>query len=184
MKKYYLLFFFLSSTILAQTTDFFKEDITFYMDSIYFRVNGYYWFSNNSDKPIQNDIYYPFPNYSNEKIDSITVFNLSSGINTNFVHQGEHGISFDMFLEPHDTIIFQIKYRQELISDSAVYILRTTQNWLKPLKYSEYKLIVSKYFKISKFSYPPLRSYEIQNKKIYFWKMKNFMPLKDMIFYF
>ncbi len=184
MKKYYLLLFILSSITFAQTTDFFKEDITFYMDSTYFSANGFYWFANNSGKPIQNNIFYPFPNNSNEKIDSIAVFNLSSERYINFIHEGKHGITFDMFIEPYDTVIFQIKYRQKLNSDSAVYILRTTQKWSKPLKYSEYKLIVSKSFKINKFSYTPLKSYEIQNKKIYFWKMKIFMPLKDMIFYF
>lgn len=184
MKKIILLFIVVCPLLNGQRADFFKESITFYLDSIHFSVEGYYWFLNNSNKAVYSNIFYPFPNFSNEKIDSISVFNISVRQTTKFNKEGNGGISFDLFIEPYDTVLFQICYRQQLKSDSAIYILRTTEGWGKPLDSAEYNLIVPKSFVIKGFSYPPIKSYGILDKKIYVWKMENFMPRKDMIFYF
>lgn len=168
----------------GQRADFCKEDITFHLDGVHLNVEGYYWLSNNSDNPVAGDIFYPFPNFSNEKIDSIRLYNISAGQKTRYRLDGMSGISFDLFISPHDTTIFQIGYRQELNSDSAIYILRTTQGWGKPLNHAEYKLLVPDTLVIKKFSYPPIKTYNIQSEKIYYWEMENFMPEHDMIFYF
>ncbi|MCL5031369.1 MAG: hypothetical protein M1480_20390 [Bacteroidetes bacterium] len=184
MIKISWLLLFICSFAYGQRANFFKEDITFRLDSIHFNVEGYYWFANNSDKPVSSDIFYPFPNSSGEKIDSIRLFNISAGQKTHYKLEGSNGISFDLFIAPHDTVLFQIGYRQELTSDSAEYILRTTQGWGKPLEHAEYKLIVPADFKIKNFSYQPDKSYNIENQKIYYWKMENFMPSRDMVFYF
>ena len=184
MKKFLLLLFFLSSFCYGQRADFFQEDITFHLNKSQFDVEGYYWFTNNSDKPIISNLFYPFPNYSGEKIDSIRLFNISGGENLHYNIEGNHGISFNVYIVPKDTILLQIGYRQEIKSDSASYILKSTKAWGKPLVKAEYKLIVPDFFKVKKFSYTPDKSYEIQNQKIYYWKKKNFMPEKDMIFYF
>ncbi|MCX6150261.1 MAG: hypothetical protein NTX22_07045 [Ignavibacteriales bacterium] len=184
MRKILYLIFFLSSFVLGQRADFFKEDITFRLDSLAIDVDGYYWFANRSDKTIESNIFYPFPNYSDEKIDSIRLYNLSDGRETSFAKEGENGISFFLNIPPFDTVIFQIGYRQKLIGDSAVYILRTTQGWGKPIAYAEFKLIVSNSFLIKQFIYPPDKTYKFEKYKIYYWKKENFMPVQDMIFYF
>jgi len=184
MKRKITFLIFICPLLYGQRADFFKENITFHLDSIYFSVEGYYWFSNNSNKSNYADIFYPFPNYSDEKIDSINVFNVSAEREIKFIKEGIHGISFNLFIESFDTVLFQIRYRQRLNSDSAVYILRTTQGWDKPLISAVYNLIVSKSFEIKKFIYPPVKSYQIGNKNIYIWRMRNFMPLRDMIFHF
>lgn len=184
MRKSVLILFFVCATISGQRADFFKEDITFRLDGIHFNVEGYYWFTNSSNEVVKSNIFYPFPNYANEKIDSVNVFNISAGQQAEFVKEGKHGISFNMFIQPGDTALFQIGYRHELASDSAVYILRTTKGWGKPLSQAEFKLVVPDSLGIKKFSYPPDKSYNIQGLKIYHWKMENFMPEKDMVFYF
>ena len=184
MNKTVIILIFICRVLYGQRADFFKEDITFRLDSVHFSTEGYYWFSNTSDKPVHSNIYYPFPNFSNEKIDSVHIFNISAGADVKYIKEEDHGISFNLFLGPNDTVLFQIGYRQKLQSDSAVYILRTTKGWGKPLNTAEYNLIISKNFVIKKFSYPPLKSYNIKNKKIYIWRMKNFMPIYDMIFHF
>ncbi len=184
MKKFIYFFFLLSLSAFGQRADFYREDITFRLDSISLDVEGYYWFANHSDKAVNSDIYYPFPNYHSETIDSVRLYNISAGHKSSFMREGEHGISFILNIAPFDTVLFQIGYRQKIMVDSAVYILRTTQGWGKPIEFAEYKLIVLNTFLIKRFIYPPDKTYEMEKYKIYYWKKENFMPVQDMIFYF
>ncbi len=116
----YLMIFFWSLAS-GQRADFFKEDITFRLNGVYMDVEGYYWFVNNSPITVNSDIYYPFPNYSGEKIDSIRLYNISEGKNTYYKFDDIHGISFNLFIAPKDTVVFQIGYRQNIIGDSVTY---------------------------------------------------------------
>lgn len=184
MKKILYLIILHCSFAFGQRADFFREDVTFRLDGVYLGVEGYYWFSNHSDKPVHSDIFYPFSNRSGEKIDSIRLYNISTGRKTGFTLEGGHGISFELFVEPWDTVLFQIGYRQKLKGDSAVYILKTTQGWGKPIHYAEFKLITPASFIIKRFAYQPDKLYEIEKQKIYYWNMENFMPDRDMIYYF
>jgi hypothetical protein len=183
IKTFYLLII-LCSFSFSQRANFFKEDITFRLDSMHLNVEGYYWFSNISHTSIATEMFYPFPYTYGDTIDSIRIYNISIGQKHPFKLEGCNGISFYLFIAPHDTVIFQIGYRQKLISDSAVYLLKTTQNWGKPLAHAEYKLLVTEPLVIKHFSYPPTKSYEIQNEKIYYWEMNDFMPDHDMLFCF
>ena len=176
--------FLLNSFAFGQRADFFKEDITFRLNGHYFNIEGYYWFSNHSNETVDSEIYYPFPTYSGDQIDSIRVFNISSGRETSFNKEDNYGISFLLHLEPSDATLFQIKYRQVIEADSAVYILKTTHGWGKPLDSAEFKLITPDSLSIKKFAYPPDKLYEMDKLKVYYWKRENFMPVQDMIFYF
>jgi len=183
MKNIVNIFFFIGIAF-GQKANFFKEDITFRIDGNFMDVEGYYWFANTSSASIKSEIYYPFANYCNEDIDSIRIYNITAGINTNYRYDNIRGISFNLFITPYDTVIFQIGYRQKIVGDSAVYFLRTTQSWNKPLDQAEYKLLMPDSLFIRRFSYSPDKFYKIQGKKIYYWKMNNFMPEQDLIFYF
>lgn len=184
MRETFFLLLLLSSFAFGQRADFFKEDITFRLDGVYLRVEGYYWFANHADKPMHSDIYYPFPTYAGGQIDSIRIYNISASRETRFNKEDKFGISFMLPLTSLDTALVQIKYRQKLKADSAVYILKTTRGWGKPLDDAEFKLITPDSFKIRKFSYPPDESYDLEKFRIYRWKRKDFMPAEDMIFYF
>ncbi len=184
MKKIILLFFVLNSSVFGQRADFFQENITFRLDGANLNVEGYYWFSNYSDKPVNSDLFYPFHYNSGEQIDSIQIFNISAGQKTGFKNEGKYGISFILHIAAFDTVLFQIKYRQKLNADSAVYILKSTQAWGKPLNYAEFKLVTPESLLIKNFSYPPDKFYEFEKVRVYYWKRENFMPVKDMIFYF
>jgi hypothetical protein len=145
MGKIFCLVLFFTCFAFGQRADFFKEDLTFRIDSVHFDVDGYYWFANHSGKPVVSDIFYPFPYYAGGKIDSIRLFNISAGQKTKFRLEGNNGISFIMHIAPLDTVLFQIGYRQKLNSDSAVYILKTTKGWGQPMDWAEHKLIVPDY---------------------------------------
>jgi hypothetical protein len=174
----------LCSYTFGQRADFFREDITFHLDGNRLDVEGYYWFWNTSNTPIASDIFYPFPYRFGDEIDSVRLYDLSRGQRVQYRFDGTNGISFSLSIAPRDTTVLQIGYRQKLVGDSAMYILRTTQGWGKQLDRAEYKLLVPDSLVIKGFSYPPVKTYRIQGEKIYYWEMDNFMPALDMIFYF
>ena len=78
MKKVINIFLILSTSIFSQGVKFFGEDITFRLDQEYFIVGGIYWFYNETDKPVEKIIYYPFPaDYAAGEVDSVSIYNIT-----------------------------------------------------------------------------------------------------------
>lgn len=169
----------------CQGIDFFKEDIVFRIEKGHFYVEGNYWFANTTGAKLECGIYFPL-SYSNQgsDVDSVSVYRIPKGEHLQIYELNNSGFSFKMELEAKDSSIYQIKYVQKIAGDSAMYVLRSTQSWSKPLKNAEYKLITGKAVVIKKFSYEPDKVYNLGGKKIYYWKRNTFMPERDMIFYF
>jgi hypothetical protein len=185
MKSILLFLFFFSPSIYGQEISFYREDITFALDRNHFTVDAFYWFANQSDRNCEKIIYYPFGNSSEkEQVDSVEVCNISQNIIPKIVNRSKNGFSFLLGIAARDTAVYHIKYIQKIASDSVKYILISTQQWNKALDNAEYKLIVDKQIKLTKFSYKPDKVYDIENKNIYYWKRSNFMPKVDMIFHF
>jgi hypothetical protein len=185
MKRTHFLFIMLNSLAFGQRADFFREDITFRLDGIYLDVDGYYWFTNHSaGQEVHSEIFYPFPVGADGKVDSIRLDNISTARKVKYRLEGGHGISCNLFIAPLDTVLFRIGYRQQIDSDSVGYILTTTQGWGKPLALAEFKLITPDSVSMKGCSYPPNKTYHIENERIYYWKMENFMPDRDMVFHF
>lgn len=183
MSKLLYIFLLTCSFAFGQRINFHREDVTCRLDGEYLRVEGYYWFSNESNVAVRSEIYYPFPHDSGGLVDSMKVYNLTRGQET-FIGVEKFGLSFFVDIEPSDTSLFQIKYRQRLNSDSAVYILKTTKSWGKPLDVAEFKLMVPDSLKIKHFTYPPDQLYKIEKLCIYLWKRQCFMPDRNLVFYF
>jgi hypothetical protein len=185
MKYILIVLFLFSPAIHGQELSFYKEDITFALDREYFTVDAFYWFTNQSDMRCENIIYYPFGNSSEkEKVDSVEVYNISQNIIPKIINRSNNGFSFLLNIAGRDTEVYHIKYFQKIASDSVRYILISTQQWNKALDHAEYKLIVDKHIILTGFSYQPDTVYNIEDKKIYFWKKSNFMPASDMVFHF
>jgi hypothetical protein len=179
------IFLLLNIYIYCQDITFFQEDITFNLDINYFKVDGFYWFINHSNKSIEKLIYYPFDNNSAlEQIDSVEVFDILKDSKLKISNLGRQGFSFLLEVTANNTAVCRIKYRQKIMSDSVKYILTSTQKWERPLENADYKLIVDKQIEITEFSYEPDKLFSIDGNKIYYWKMHNFMPVSDMIFRF
>jgi hypothetical protein len=168
----------------GQRVDFFREDVTFRLDGLSLRVEGLYWFANHSNRPAHAEIFYPFPDPPERQADSVRVFDLKAGRRIGFKSDGFRGVSFPLALAIFDTAMIQVGYRQICSGDSAVYLLRTTRTWHKPLDRAEFKLVVPDDVVLEGFSYPPDKTYPIGRETVYYWAMTGFMPEKDMIFHF
>jgi hypothetical protein len=148
-------------------------------------VDANYWFANQSDKNCEKIIYYPFGNSTEkEQVDSVEVYNISQNIVPRVINHNNNGFSFLLGIAARDTAVYHIKYIQKITSDSVKYILISTRQWNKALDNAEYKLIVDKKIKLTRFSYKPDKEYDIEGKKIYYWKRNDFMPASDMVFHF
>ncbi len=185
MKSVLFFVFLFCPVIYCQDLSFFKEDITFTIDNRHFTVDGFYWFTNQSNMGCENIIYYPFGNSSEkEQVDSVEVYNISQNIIPKIINRSKNGFTFLLNIAGGDTVVYHIKYVQTVACDSVKYILTSTQQWNKALDRAEYKLMVDTLTKLTGFSYKPDKVYDIDGKKIYYWKRSNFMPASDMIFHF
>jgi hypothetical protein len=165
---------------------FVREDITFRIDDSYFCVNGFYWFTNQSDRNVEKLIYFPFGAVSDsERIDSIGIVNVSTRTKQKPTHSDEHGLSFTATIPAGDTALYNIRYRQQIAGDSVRYILMSTQTWKRPLESAEYKLVINiTQVRMMGFSLQPDTLYTIGGEQVYYWKRRDFMPTSDLVFHF
>lgn len=182
MKSIVLGFLILSTSIYSQGVKFFGEDIAFWLDREYFIVDGIYWFVNETDKQVEKIIYYPFPNDSGAgEVDSISIYNLSEGREEVALNISDDGLKYLLVIPHNDTTIYRIGYRQQVKHDCAKYILTSTKKWGRSLDWVKYKLIVDDKVEIKMFTYDADKLYKVENKKIYYWERKNFLPEDDFV---
>jgi hypothetical protein len=184
--KFFVAFFLLSNSLTSgQEIHFVKEDITFHLSRESFVVDGYYWFYNPSRVLTERLIYYPFPVVGKSSaVDSVDIFDITDGTQPKISDRTETGLSFVLALTGHDTALYHIAYRQKICDDSAVYILRSTQAWNRPLEYAEYKLVIEDSTVVTGFSYEPVKRYDIEGKQIFLWRRTDFMPDRDFVVHF
>ncbi len=155
------------------------EDITFILNKNNFYVSGDYYFRNNSNQEIKQQIYYPI--YTDSVInsfDSASVFCYNTNQKTEFRRVND-GIIFHINIPPKDSAQYKISYKQSLAGSYARYILTTTKSWGKPLQTANYYLISDKKIHVDFFSYNPIKTSDFGEKIIYQWSFAGFMPTKD-----
>ena len=177
-----ILILFLSLNLFAQSIDFYKEDITFKLNKTKFYISGLYHFKNTSDKLQKSLIYFPvIPTCITNKADSINIINLSNLQHVPY-NRKTSGFTFLLESKANDSTIYQIEYEQDICGDSALYILESTQKWVKPLRSGIYKLIVPDSLEIEFLSYEPDSIYSFTNYKIYYLYKINFFPDRNLVF--
>lgn len=182
MKEVINIVLILSSSIFSQGVIFFGEDITFRLDKEYFIVDGIYCFFNETDKPVEKIIYYPFPSHNTTgEVDSISIYNISEQKEENALEISDNGFRYLLMIAANDTTIYRIGYRQRVRISCVKYILTSTAEWNKPLEWAKYKLVADDKAEINKFSYEPDRSYQFDNEKIFYWERRNFLPEFDFV---
>ena len=176
MKTFFLMLFCIcfANTFAQKPVSFVEEYIDFELNDEYFRVNGVYYFVNNTGDTINKAIRFPFAS-TLSSVHHIRVFNLSYGQHINHQPQ-KSSVSFHFPMQPHDTVCLNIAYDQDL-EQKNTYILRSTQTWGEPLKEAVYSLKVEGDNRIEAFSYQP----DSTDQNMYYWKKKQFYPEKDFI---
>jgi hypothetical protein len=176
-----LSFIFLVSNLFGKSFNFYREDLSFTLTKTHLKVDGLYYFSNDSDEQVSYILFYPYPADSlMGMVDSSFVFD-QDGKSCKLSDRME-GMSFGVKIAAHDTTVCRIGYRQELKGRSARYILLTTQEWGEPFKEVNYQLTSS--IKNLKFNYKPDSKKKSGKDWIYKWHKTNFMPDRDFIIYF
>jgi hypothetical protein len=167
----------------SQKFSFFKESITMKIEGDAFYVTGIYWLRG---EPGQSKLLmYPYPmDPSFGKVDSIYIYNMTSGLHIVPAMTRENGTWFSVSFGSDREIELQISYKQMLYGNRAQYILRSTKEWKKPLELANYQLIVPATYRITGFSIPPQDTALINNETLYYWEKTNFLPREDMIFGF
>lgn len=176
----------METPVIAQRTEFYKEDLHFYLEPNYFITEGFYYFSNNDSANNNHIIFYPFPTGNKYgKVDSVSVFDNTFKKEISFSQQKNNtGISFPLTLEGYGFRKIKIVYRQRLYGNIAEYILTTTKNWGKPLETANYSLTIPVKIRIDSLSYPA-DSVKFDNKRnTYYWNKKNFLPKENFMIYF
>lgn len=164
--------------------DFFREDIEFEIVSDTFKVDGIYYFHNDSSQPINRVLFYPIPIDSlYEEATEIKAVNLADSSDC-LVKIQENGFFFSVRLQPYQKGKLQLGYTQKLEGNKAEYILTSTQNWGRSLQEVNYKIEIPESIKIESISYLPDSLETKQDKHIFYYHRKDFMPDENMIIRF
>ena len=181
----FLLFSVCQNCCFSQGLQFYKEDLTFEIKDHYFYVDGIYHFCNNSNKEINQVLFYPFPIDSlYGAVDTVFAADVKNGSENIFTGKSEKGAFFKIKMDAYGVAKYHIFYRQKVEKNNAEYILKTTQKWGKPFEKASYKLIIPEKLKIISISYIPDSTKTENGKKYFFWNKTDFMPDKNMVFYF
>lgn len=184
---YFLLVFIICFTheAFSQDLQFYREELTFEIKENYFYVDGFYNFCNNGEQIIKQILFYPFPIDSvYGKVDLIKASDANIRSSNLITTITDKGFYFNLSLQPYGFCKYRISYRQKLLDNKAEHILVTTQNWGKPLENASYKLIAPLDIEITTTSFEPDSVEQKTDCIFYYWNKNDFMPDKNMVFYF
>lgn len=172
----------LFTNLSSQSIDFFSESLTFRLQDGSFEVEGLYYFRNNADTEISQNLFYPFPNV--KKYGKISFISISKAGDPSSLlrNQTEYGAVFNITLQAKEEAAYHIRYVQELASNEARYIITTTQAWKKPFETADYRLEFPLSMNLVKSSIEPDTTFQFSHLNIYQWNRKNFMPAVDFEF--
>ena len=174
-----------SLSLSAQRPEFFKEELEFGLDSVWFSVKGDYYFRNPSSKGIKPMIFFPVARSEGyPSIDTILIMDTSDPAHQLDVTVKDTIAGFMIDLPAFSEKRIMIYYRQRHNGREAKYILLSTKSWGKPLEKAVYHLLSDKKFHFSYFSLTPDNILDFGSVTIYSWERSNFMPDSDFIFRF
>jgi len=164
--------------------EFIQEDLVFRLDGKTLELDGDYWFCNNTQEDITQQLYFPIPsdsmNAPAEKI-RLVMTDPMPGQTAKIISVNKHGFWFEVSLPTQTIAVCQISYQQKLQGNSARYVLMSTHSWGKPLEWVKYTLITTKKLQIDKLPLPDPLIKVKGRKRIYQWELTNFMPEDDFI---
>jgi hypothetical protein len=152
-----------------QKLQFIGERIDFAINKERFSINGIYYFLNNTEVAIRQNILFPFP----KEADSLIVkriYNLTYSEKLSF-QQLNNAVAFKIVVLPKDTVKVNIAYSQNTDKEN-IYILESTQTWGKAMKRANYSLTIDTSVQIDSLSLKP----DSLINNIYYWDIQDFYP--------
>ncbi len=185
-KKICLLTYFISLIFMAngQNISFYAEDLDFYINDTTFEVDGLYYFRNNSGDEIKQMLFYPFPDTDIYGKISFIKINIEGDATSMLATQSAKGSLFKVKIPANGEVAYRINYGQKIKSNTAKYIITTTQAWNAPFEFANYSLTIPENIGIDSVSINPDTLTIQEGAQKYFWQRKNFMPDEDFIFWF
>jgi hypothetical protein len=167
-----------SLTVIAQSLQFYREDIVFNVSEYQVTIDAQYHFCNLSEKDIKTSLFYPFPGNTRELIDTLDIRDLKTDQFISY-RDGKAGVFFVISVPAYSQAAYRVYFRQRLEEKHFTYILTSTESWGRSLEFANFKLLIPVTLSIDFLSYPADSTF-IQNDIRYFiWKKKDFMPDRD-----
>jgi hypothetical protein len=180
-----LIFAFTWIVVLAksQTISFYAEDLNFSLTKTDFEVDGLYYFRNHSDTEVKQILFYPFPDIAKYGDITFIHINIEGDSTSMLASRSDKGSLFKVKIPARGEAVYRIKYGQKLKSNSAKYIITTTQAWNEAFELAKYSLTFPASIVIDSLSINPDSTVILDGQKKYFWQRKHFMPESDFIFW-
>ncbi|MFP4415658.1 MAG: DUF4424 family protein [Chitinispirillaceae bacterium] len=165
------------------------EEIIFDSESVFVElgiaetlsVYGSYLFMNPTGQAVSQTIIYPFPVDSNHEFPHEISVVPDHAEKVSFKRYAK-GIGFPVKIPPHDSLRCRIRYVQRIKEQKGTYILKTTQHWDRPLRYSELRLLIPQEHVFSFISYESDTVIVDAGRLNYHFSFRDFMPKKDLDF--
>lgn len=179
MKQILFILLFLYSTMsFTQKLQFYKEKLDFEISKDEFKLDGLYFFRNNSDDTLRQYLLYPFPQNPNLGeiiyVDGSSVYpKKDDDIIKSYNQKAAY---FRLKVNPQDTAVTNIIYIQEIYNNEAEYVLTSTHVWKKPLEKAVFTLKVPLDIKIDSLAYKEDTILIKNDHLLYKWKFEDFLP--------
>lgn len=176
--------------------------IQFYKQEMFIKVNteevyveGIYYYRNRTEIAKQMTLFYPFP------VDSLHHFPHGievEGTDYEIVMPEEElpsllreriedvldimmpGITYDVVIQPMDTAISIVRYRQKIETNSAKYILITARKWREPIKEARFIISIPEEFREVSISYQPDSIKKKEGRVFWYITEHELFPEKDI----
>ncbi len=168
--------------------EFYQEEITMSVNDSSVRIDGVYYFKNNTSTSGPMPVLFPFYVDSLSEYPSFvrayTISDSGDTIDVKIKHIREQNrVHLTIPLIPKQISKWYIEYVQKIHSTSARYVLTSTAAWGEPLKDAAYKFKVPAEYRDVK-TWPEADSSNANgNNSIYWSTKKDFMPRQDMTIY-
>jgi hypothetical protein len=153
---------------------FAREEVSMDVRPGTLEVRGVYHFQCSAEQPLVASIFYPFP------LDSTHLYPDSIEIRQHRFQRQDSGVSFRMRFAPNVEDSFFAYYRQPLRTNSATYIVTTTQKWKRPLDLARFRVTVPAGFRDVALTFKPDSVVTGDSTVSYFFARKEFFPDRDV----
>jgi len=174
------------STVQGQHISFYRENVVMQLDSEHCFVTADLYYRNNSAKPAFQTVFFPYSCHSHVvKVDTISVFDYSTGSNIRIAKKIIAGVIFELPFAASEQKKIKVTYTQDHNGQSAGYVLTKVKYYNVTISQANYSLIINDpKIKFDSATYKPDNITTEEGKQKYSWHKSNFNPKNELCIYF